>query len=151
MEKIMNRRTFAWVAVLAVGLNGCSGMGSMGSTASLYQQLGGTDAVSKLAGNMVTSSLKDPRLSGLLGTVNPTAATPKVADQMCAALGGGCKAPFTDQQVAAAADRLTPEQKTAVSENFGSSLGSVTNNPVLKEAVTKSLGSKMGGVLGVLM
>jgi hypothetical protein len=104
----MNRRTFAWVAVLAVGLNGCSGMGSMGSTASLYQQLGGTDAVSKLAGNMVTSSLKDPRLSGLLGKVNPTAATPKVADQMCAALGGGCKAPFSDQQVAAAADRLTP-------------------------------------------
>jgi hypothetical protein len=95
--------------------------------------------------------MKDPRLAGLLGKVNPTAATPKVADQMCAALGGGCKAPFTDQQVAAGADRLTPEQKTAVSENFGSSLSSVTNNAVLREAVTKSLGSKMGGVLGALM
>lgn len=150
----MNRRTFtslAGVAVLAVGLNGCSGMGSMGSTASLYQQLGGMDSMSKLAGNMVSSSMKDPRLAGLLGKVNPTAATPKVADQMCAALGGGCKAPLTDQQVAAGADRLTPEQKTAVSENFGSSLNSVTNNAVLREAVTKSLGSKMGGVLGALM
>ena len=150
----MNRRTLgrlAGVAVLAVGLSGCAGMGSMGSAASLYQQIGGTDAVSKLAGNMLTSSMKDPRLAGLLGKVNPTAATPKVADQMCAALGGGCKAPFTDQQVAAAADRLTPEQKTAVSENFGSSLNSVTSNPALRDAVTKSLGSKMGGVLGALM
>jgi hypothetical protein len=109
------------------------------------------DSISKLAGNMVTSSMKDPRLAGLLGKVNPTAATPKVADKICSALGGGCKAPFTDQQVAAGADRLTPEQKTAVSENFGSSLNSVTNNAVLREAVTKSLGSKMGGVLGALM
>jgi hypothetical protein len=150
----MNRRTFTsleGVAVLAIGPNGCSGMGSMGSTASLYQQLGGMDSMSKLAGNMVSSSMKDPRLAGLLGKVNPTAATPKVADQMCAALGGGCKAPLTDQQVAAGAARLTPEQKTAVSENFGSSLNSVTNNAVLREAVTKSLGSKMGGVLGALM
>jgi hypothetical protein len=56
-EGRMNRRTFASLAgfaVLATGLNGCSGMGSMGSTASLYQQLGGTDSMSKLAGNMVT-------------------------------------------------------------------------------------------------
>jgi len=107
--------------------------------------------MSKLAGNMMTSSMKDPRLAGLLGKVNPTAASPKVADQMCAALGGGCKAPFTDQQVAAAADRLTPEQKTAVSENFGSSLNSITSDPTLRSAVTKTLGSKMGGVLGALL
>jgi hypothetical protein len=150
----MNRRTFgrlAGIAVLAVGLNGCAGTGSMGSAASLYQQLGGMDSMSKLAGNMMTSSMKDPRLAGLLGKVNPTAASPKVADQMCAALGGGCKAPFTDQQVAAAADRLTPEQKTAVSENFGSSLNSITSDPTLRSAVTKTLGSKMGGVLGALL
>ena len=150
----MNRRIFsriAGVAVLAAGLGGCAGMDSMGSAASLYQQLGGTDAVSKLAGNMVNSSMKDPRLSGLLGKVNPSAATPKVADQMCAALGGGCKAPFSDQQVAAAADRLSPDQKAAVSQNFGSSLNSVTSNPALREAVTKSLGSKMGGILGALV
>jgi hypothetical protein len=150
----MNRRIFsriARVAVLAVGLAGCGGMNSVGSASSLYQQLGGMDAVSKLAGNMVNSSMKDPRLSGLLGKVNPSAATPKVADQMCAALGGGCKAPFADQQVAAAADRLTPDQKAAVSQNFGSSLNSVTSNPALREAVTKSLGSKMGGILGAVM
>jgi truncated hemoglobin YjbI len=146
-------RAFARVAgvvLIAIGLNGCSGMGSMGSATSLYQQLGGMDTVSKLAGNMVTSSMTDPRLAGLLGKVNPSTATPKVADQMCAALGGGCKPAFTDQQMAAAASRLTPEQKTAVSENFSSSLNSVTSNSVLREAVTKSLGSKMGGILAVL-
>jgi truncated hemoglobin YjbI len=126
-------------------------MDSMGSAASLYQQLGGMGTVNKLAGNMLTSSMKDPRLAGLLGNVNPTVATPKVADQMCAALGGGCKPALTDQQMATAANRLTPEQKTAVSENFSSSLNSVTTNTVLREAVTKSLGSKMGGILGAVM
>ena len=150
----MNRRIssrIAGVAVLAVGLGGCGGMDSVGSASSLYQQLGGTDAMGKLAGNMVNSSMKDSRLAGLLGKVNPSVATPKVADQMCAAHGGGCKAPLTDRQVAAAADRLTPNQKAAVSQNFSSSLNSVTSNPALREAVTKSLGSKMGGVLGALV
>lgn len=149
----MNRRTlsrFLGVVTVAAALSGCGGMESMGSAASLYQQLGGMETVNKLAGNMLTSSMKDPRLAGLLGNVSPSAATPKVANQMCATLGGGCQAPFTDQQVAAGADRLTPEQKTAVSENFGSSLNSVTSNALVREAVSKSIGSKMGGILGAL-
>lgn len=147
-------RAFARVAgvvLIAIGLNGCSGMGSMGSAASLYEQIGGMDTVSKLAGNVVTSSMKDPRLAGLLGKVNPSLASPKVADQICAALGGGCTPAFTEQQMSAAASRLTPEQKAAVSENFSSSLNSVTSNSALRESVTKSLGSKMGGILGAVL
>ena len=101
--------------------------------------------MSKPDGDLVTSSMKDPRLAGLSGHVDVSATTPKVADQMCAALGGGCKAPYTDKQVAAAADRLTPEQKSAVPENFSSALNSVTTKPALRDAVTRSLGSKTAG------
>jgi len=103
------------------------------------------DSMSKLGGNLVTSSLKDPRLAGLSGHVDASAATPKVADPMRAALGGSGKAPCTDKQVPAAADRLTPEQKSAVPENFSSALNSVTTKPALRDAVTKSLGSKTAG------
>jgi hypothetical protein len=53
--------------------------------------------------------------------------------------------------MSAAASRLTPEQKAAVSENFSSSLNSVTSNSALRESVTKSLGSKMGGILGAVL
>jgi len=149
----MNRTIVAKVAVsstFALGLCACSGMSSMGSAGSLYDQLGGMDSVSKMANSVVSSSIKDPRLSSLLGSVNSATATPKVADQLCASLGGGCKAPYSDQQVAAAADRLTPEQKSAVSDNLSSSLGSITSNPMLRSAVTKALGPKMGGILGAL-
>jgi hypothetical protein len=151
----MNRRTLvraAGAAVLAVGLGACSSMSSMTSAApSLYQQLGGTQAVTKMGGDLLSSAMKDPRLSGLLGKVNPSTANVKVADQLCAALGGGCKPAFTDEQVAAAADRLNPDQKKALSENFSSALNSATSNPALREAVTKSLGSKMSGIMGALL
>jgi len=148
-----NRRTFTkltGVTILAMGLNGCSGMGSLGTAVNMYQMLGGADAVSSLSGGLLTSAMKDPRLSGLLGSVDPATASPKVADQMCAELGGGCKAPFSSQQVAAGADRLTPEQQTAVSDNLSKSLNSVTSNPMVRDTVTKTLGSKMGGILGAL-
>ena len=109
----MKRTTVAkvvGVAGVVLGLSGCGGMGSMGSTSSLYSQLEGMDSINKMANNSVGSSMKDPRLSSVTGNMNPTTANSKVADQLCAALGGGCTAPYTDQQVAAAADRMTPEQ-----------------------------------------
>ena len=125
-------------------------MGSMRSTASLYQQIGGTDSVTKLANNLVSSSMKDPRLSGVMGNVNSSTASSKVADQLCSALGGGCTAPYSDSQVQAAADRLTPDQKSAISDNFKSSLDAVTSNSAVRDAVTKSLGSKLSGILGAV-
>jgi hypothetical protein len=140
----------ASVSVLMLALSACSNMGSMGSTASLYQQLGGTDSVTKLANNLVSSSMKDPRLSGVMGNVNSSTASSKVADQLCSALGGGCAAPYTDSQVQAAADRLTPDQKSAISDNFKSSLDAVTSNSAVRDAVTKSLGSKLSGILGAV-
>jgi truncated hemoglobin YjbI len=150
----MNRRTFARVAglvTIAAVLGGCSSSSLMKAAPSLYEQLGGTNAVSKMGSDLLASSMKDPRLSGLLGKVDPSTANAKVSDQLCAALGGGCKPAFTDEQVTAAADRLDPDQKKALSENFGSALSSATSNPALREAVTKSLGSKMGGIMGALL
>jgi hypothetical protein len=141
----------AGVSAVVLALSGCGSTGStMGSASSLYQQLGGTDSVTKLANNLVSSSVKDPRLSGVMGNVNQTTASSKVADQLCAALGGGCSAPYTESQVQAAADKLTPDQKSAISDNFKSSLDSVTSNPAVRDAVTKSLGSKLSGILGAV-
>ena len=143
--------TVAGLSAMVLAFSGCGSGMSMGTATSLYEQLGGKEVVSKLANNLVSSSMKDPRLSGLLGNVNPTTASTKMSDQLCSALGGGCQAPYSDQQVASAANRLSPEQKSAVSDNFTSSLNSVTSNPAVREAVTKALGSKMGGILGAVL
>ena len=141
---------------LATSLAGCSSTGSMGSMASMgssaFDMLGGMSGVSKLAGGWVDSAMKDPRLSALTaGKSGDTAASKaKVSDQLCAMLGGGCSAPLTDSQLSSAASKLSPDQSKAVSETFSSSLNSVASNPAVRDAVTKALGSKLGG-LGSLL
>ena len=118
---------------------------------SLFQMMGGMDTVSKLSSSVLQSSASDPRLAGLLGKANVSAVSPKLADQMCSMLGGGCKAPLTDQQIAAGSSKLDASQTKALSENFSSSLGSVTSNPLVKEGVSKAIGPKLGGIVGALI
>ena len=127
-------------------------MGSIGSAASAFDQLGGMSTVNKLASGFVNSSIKDPRLSALTAgrSVDAAASTAKVSDQLCSILGGGCKAPFTDAQLSSAAGKLSPEQSKALSDNFSSTLNSLASNPAVRDAVTKSIGSKLGGLGGLL-
>lgn len=142
----------AVVILFAVNVASCSSMGSMGSAVSAFDQLGGMSTVNRLASGFVNSSLKDPRLSGLTAgkTVDAAASSAKVSDQLCAILGGGCKAPLTDAQLSSAASKLSPKQSKALSDNFSSTLNSLASNPVVRDAVTKAIGSKLGGLGGLL-
>jgi truncated hemoglobin YjbI len=145
------RRT-AVAVLLATSIAGCSNMGSMGSAVSAFEQLGGMSSVNKLASGFVNSALKDPRLSGLTAgkTVDAVASTAKVSDQLCAILGGGCKAPLTDEQLSSVANKLSPDQRKALSDNFSSTLNSLASNPAVRETVSKAVGSKLGGLGGLL-
>jgi hypothetical protein len=142
----------ATVALIAAFMAACSSMPSMSTAVSTFDQLGGMSTVNKLADGFVNSSLKDPRLSGLTAgrTVDAAAASTKVSDQLCAVLGGGCKAPFTDAQLSSAASKLSPDQTKALSDNFSSTLNSLASNPAVRDAVTKAVGSKLGGLSGLL-
>jgi len=100
---------------------------------------------------LLESSAKDPRLAGLLGKVDASAVAPKLADQMCSMLGGGCKAPLTDKQVAEGANKLNDSQTKALSDNFSSSLKGVTDNPLMREGVSKAIAPKLGGIVGALI
>ena len=135
--------------LLSAGLVVCESNGQM--LGNLFQMVGGMDTVKKLAGNLLQSSASDPRLAGLLGKADTGALTPKLADQMCSMLGGGCKAPLTDQQIAAGASKLDASQTQALGDNFSSSLGSVTDNPLVKEGVSKAIAPKLGGIIGALI
>ena len=135
--------------LLSAGLVVCESNGQMLS--GLFQMMGGMDTVKKLAGNLLQSSASDPRLAGLLGKVDTGALSPKLADQMCSMLGGGCKAPLTDQQIAAGASKLDASQTKALGDNFSSSLTKVTDNPLVKEGVSKAIAPKLGGIVGALL
>jgi hypothetical protein len=124
----------------------------MSSAVSAFDQLGGMNSVNKLASGLINSSLKDPRLSGLTAgrNIDATASSAKVSDQLCAILGGGCKAPLSNDQLSAAANKLSPDQTKALSDNFASTLNGLSSNPAVRDTVTKAVGSKLGGLAGLL-
>jgi hypothetical protein len=132
-------------AVLGAGPTAAQMMGS------LFQMAGGTDALGKLASGMLQSSASDPRLAGLLGKVDVKTLAPKLTDQMCSMVGGGCKAPLTDEQIKAGESKLDESQTKALSDNFASSLKNVTDNPLVKEGLSKAIAPKLGGIVGGLI
>ncbi len=140
-------------ALIALVVVGCSSMGSAASAASLFDKMGGSKTVTSIASDLVSSSLKDPRLAGLTAgkTVDTSAASAKVSDQLCAALGGGCKAPLSDSQIASAASKVTPDQSKAISDNFSSVLGRVVSDPSVRSLVSNAVGSKLPGILGGIL
>ena len=142
------RRSMA-LLLLSAGLIVFESNGQM--LGNLFQMMGGMDTAKKLAGNLLQSSASDPRLAGLLGKADTGALTPKLADQMCSMLGGGCKAPLTDQQIAAGASKLDASQTKALGDNFSSSLTTVTDNPLVKEGLSKAIAPKLGGIIGALI
>jgi len=142
---------FKWFAVLVFSAGLLAGA-SLGQTlGSVFEMMGGMDPVSKLAGDLLKSSASDPRLAGLLGKLNASAATPKLADQMCAMLGGGCKAPLTDQQITAGAKKFDGSQTKALGDHLNSASSAVSSNPLVREAVSKAVGPKLGGIVGALI
>ena len=143
------RRSIALLLLLSAGLVVSESNGQM--LGSLFQMAGGMDTVKKLAGQLLQSSASDPRLAALLGKANMGSLTPKLADQMCSILGGGCKAPLTDQQIAAGASKLDASQTKALGDNFSSSLAAVTDNPLVTEGLSKEIAPKLGGIIGALL
>ena len=134
-----------FIAGLGVGESMGQAMGS------LFQMMGGMDTVGKLSSTLLKSAASDPRLAGVLGKVDASAVAPKLADQMCSMLGGGCKAPLTDQQIAAGAGKLNETQTKALGDNFSSALKTVTDNPLVREGVSKAIAPKLGGIVGALI
>jgi hypothetical protein len=61
------------------------------------------------------------------------------------------KAPLTDQQIAAGASKLDASQTKALGDNFSSSLAAVTDNPLVKEGLSKEIAPKLGGIIGALL
>jgi len=148
----MKRQTLGkWLALVIIGVGLGVGQSMAQTLGSLFQMIGGTDTVRKLSTNLLQSSTSDPRLAGVLGKVDTSAVAPKLADQMCSMLGGSCKAPLTDQQIAAGSSKLDASQTKALGDHFGSALNAITDNPLVKEGVSKAIAPKLGGIVGALI
>ena len=142
-------RSLAAMLVIVLGIGDSFAQGL--SLGNMFQMLGGMDTVKKLSTSLLESAAKDPRLAGVLGKVSPSAVSPQMADQFCSMLGGKCKAPLTNDQIAAGAKKLDASQTEALGDHFSSALGSVTSNPLVKEGVSQAIAPKLGGIVGALI
>jgi hypothetical protein len=131
--------------------SGCGSMGSMAGS-NLFSKIGGSN-VRNMAGDLVNNSIHDPRLAALTQgrNIDAAASSGKVSDQLCSMLGGGCRAPLSNTQVAEAAGRVTPEQSRAISEHFDSSLVHASNDPAVRDRIRQAVGDKIPGVLGGIL
>ena len=141
----------AWLAVLTLGAVIGVHESAAQMMGSLFQMIGGTDTLTKVASSLLQSSASDPRLAGLLGKADISSLSPKLADQMCSMVGGGCKAPLTDEQIKAGESKVDESQSKALGENFASSLKGVTDNPLVTQGLTKAIAPKLGGIVGALV
>jgi hypothetical protein len=136
------------VLVLAVGLGGCS---SMGSATSLFDQLGGMNGARSLSDAFVNNVASDGRTKNLLSGANMDSLKTNTSDQFCALLGGSCKAPLTGSQITDAGKKVDASTSSALSDSLGKALDSVKAVPGVKEGVTKLLGPQLGGILAGLL
>src|SRR5262245_7308471 len=143
-----------WFASLALSMIfGCSSSSGVANVAAqgLMGQMGGMGSMSKLAGSFLQTTAADSRLSGLMDAGDVDAMQPKLSNQLCSMLGGGCKAPLSEDQIAKGAQKLTPAQSDAVKENFGESLGGMNFSSALQGAVSKAVAPKLPGIIGALL
>ena len=74
-------------AVVGVSQSSAQGIGN------LFQMMSGMDTVSKLASGLLQASAKDPRLAGVTGKMNTSAASPKLTDDAGRRLQGAANGP----------------------------------------------------------
>ena len=151
MRRRLRRYGFASLALSMI--LGCSGSGGVTGMAAqgLMSQMGGMGSMSKLAGSFLQTSAADSRLSGLMDAGDVDAMQPKLSTQLCSMLGGGCKAPVSEDEIAKGAQKLTPAQSDAVKEDFGKSLGGMNFSSALQSAVTSAVAPKLPGIIGALL
>jgi hemoglobin len=139
-------RVLAVVAGLAV-VGACGQM----SSASLIDQVGGVNQIRSLSDKFVNNLAGDSRTSKMLSNTDVGALKSKMSNQLCALMGGGCPASLSDAQITEAAKKVDAPTSRAVNESFSNAVGSMNASSVAKETLTKTLGSKMSGIVAGLL
>jgi hemoglobin len=123
----------------------------LSSLKSLYSAVGGDKAVAQISNDMLVTAASDSRLKPLLGNTDVKALAPKVTEQICAILGGDCKAPLSSQQIADGAKKLDASQTSALTEAFNGALSKSGSNSTTQGLVSKAVGPQLGGIIGGLL
>ena len=109
-------------AVVALTVSACA---SAPPEPTLYQRLGGREAIKGVVDDFVANMAADPRVSGRFKGLQPAAVSKfqtNLADQICDATGGPCAYLGRDMKAAHAGMRITDAEWTATVEDLVKSL-----------------------------
>ncbi len=121
----MDRRA-VWGGLAIVGLGlaiGCADMAGKGREAtSLYNRLGGKEAITAVVDQFVANVASDVRINGRFATTDIPRLKKHLVDQVCSASGGPCTYSGRDMKTTHAGMKVTNGDFTALVEDLVAAL-----------------------------
>jgi len=152
-----------WIAVSVLGLTmaACGGGGSKkptttgGSTVktdgkkkSLYDRLGGLEAIKAVIADFVNNVAGDDRINGRFASADIENLKTKLVEQVCAASGGPCQYSGKDMVTAHTGMQITDDEFNALVEDLIKSLDKFKVPQAEKDELLGALGGMKGDIVG---
>ena len=125
----MQLRMILMSVIVVASIAACGGKakapeaGGGAPAASLYDRLGGKDAITAVVKDFVEERVaKDPRINAQFANSDIPALEAKLVDQICEATGGPCKYTGKDMKAAHTGMKITDADFTALVEDLKASL-----------------------------
>jgi hemoglobin len=141
------------VLMLAVACGGSAKKedttGGGGADKSLYDRLGGKDAITAVVDDFVNTAATDERISDFFRNSDAADLKAKLVDQICEATGGPCKYTGKDMKTAHTGMKITEEHFNALVEDLVQSLDKFNVGQREKDELLGALGGMKGDIVGL--
>jgi hemoglobin len=139
------------VLVLAVACGGGKKDDTMkaGAGKSLYDRLGGKDAITAVVDDFVNTAATDERIKQFFTNTDAKDLKAKLVDQICEASGGPCKYTGKDMKTAHTGMKITEADFNALVEDLVKSLDKFKVGEKEKTDLLNALGGMKGDIVGL--
>jgi hemoglobin len=151
----MQIRMILMSVIAVVTIAACGGKakapesGGSAPTASLYDRLGGKDAITAVVKDFVQRVAADSRINAQFANTDIPALEGKLVDQICEATGGPCKYTGKDMKTVHAGMKITDADFDALVEDLKASLDHFKVGAKEQEELLGALGGMRGDIVTV--
>jgi hemoglobin len=149
---------FVMAAIAAVSLMACGGKNNKGDTGgggggtamksgSLYDRLGGKDAITAVVGDFVSNVAADARINTFFANADIPHLKAMLVDQICVTTGGPCKYTGKDMKTAHAGMGIKDADFNALVEDLKKSLDKFKVGQKEQDELIGALGGMKGDIV----
>jgi hemoglobin len=149
----MRIRQLGLVIMLALAIAACGGGKKADTTAkaedkSLYDRLGGKDAITAVVDDFVNNAAGDEKIKHFFANTDAPALKAKLVDQICEATGGPCKYTGKDMKTTHTGMKITEDDFNALVGDLVKSLDKFKVQEKEKTELLTALASMKGDIVG---